>query len=62
MEGEAARLEGERARLEEGEVLEEETRELTEVGKKMFKELGEANCLQRLVNEDRIEKIKKRNW
>ena len=37
-------------------------RELTEVVKNGFEELRKANHLQRLVNEDRIERIKKRNW
>jgi hypothetical protein len=37
-------------------------RELTEVVREGFRELREANRLQRLVNEDLIERIRNRNW
>jgi hypothetical protein len=37
-------------------------RELTEVVREGFREIREANCLQRLVNEDLIERIRNRNW
>jgi hypothetical protein len=37
-------------------------RELTKVVREGFRELREANHLQRLVNEDLIEKIRTRNW
>jgi hypothetical protein len=37
-------------------------RELTEVVREGFRELREANHLQRLVNEDLTEKIRNRNW
>ena len=37
-------------------------KELTEVVREGFKELKEANRLQRIVNLDLIEKIRNRNW
>jgi hypothetical protein len=37
-------------------------RELTEVVREGFRELREANRLQRLVHEDLIERIRNRNW
>ena len=37
-------------------------KELTEVVREGFKELKEANRLQRIINLDLIEKIKNRNW
>ena len=37
-------------------------RELTEVVREGFKEIREANRLQRLVNEDILEKIRNKNW
>ena len=37
-------------------------RELTEVVREGFREVREANRLQRLVNEDILEKIRNKNW
>ena len=72
--GSGMRLESSRGVLDEregrlrmgtsGEVqdLVSAVRELTEVVREGFKEIREANRLQRLVNEDLVERIRNRNW
>ena len=37
-------------------------KELTEVVREGFREIKEANRLQRIINMDLIEKIRNRNW
>ena len=54
----SARIEGK----SEVEDLVSAVRELTEVVREGFKEIREANHLQRLVNEDILEKIRNKNW